>query len=266
MKFKDPLIRATLVKRYKRFLADVILPNGDEVTAHCANPGAMEGLNTPGITVWLSKSDNPKRKLAYSWELAEINLYDKSALVGINTMHPNTLAVEAIERQDIVELTGYANLTREIRYGENSRIDILLSNDGGQLCYVEVKNVHLLRHPGLAEFPDSVTKRGAKHLVELSNMVAQGHRAVMFYIIQRNDAERFAIAADKDPVYASTFTKAINGGVEVIAYDCRLSTSEITIAHNLGPVDPIDRSRGRDKTRFICTRYFKISPLSAARR
>ena len=243
MKFKQPLIRAKLIKRYKRFLADVILQNGEEVTAHCANPGAMEGLNTPGITVWLSKSDNPKRKLAYSWELAEIHIHGTNALVGINTMHPNKLAVEAIERNQIVELTGYSALKREVPYGENSRIDILLSKNGDERCYVEVKNVHLLRHKGLAEFPDSVTKRGAKHLTELANMVAQGHRAVMLYIIQRDDAERFSVAADKDPVYASTFKKALDVGVEAIAYDCRLSTSEITIANSLGRIDPIQPPR-----------------------
>ena len=130
-------------------------------------------------------------------------------MVGINTMHPNKLAADAIEHQKIPELSGYTGLKREVRYGENSRIDILLSKDSAPACYVEVKNVHLLRQKGLAEFPDSVTKRGAKHLVELSNMVAQGHRAVMFYVIQRNDTRQFAIAADKDPGYASAFAKAL---------------------------------------------------------
>ena len=153
-------------------------------------------------------------------------------------MHPNKLAAEAIERQQILELTGYSDLKREVPYGENSRIDILLSNGDDQLCYVEVKNVHLLRQKGLAEFPDSVTKRGAKHLTELTNMVAQGHRAVMFYVVQRDDAERFSIAADKDPVYAATFDKAVEAGVEVIAYDCRLSTVEIDIANKLVRIDP----------------------------
>jgi sugar fermentation stimulation protein A len=238
MNFKEPLIAATLVKRYKRFLADVILDNGDTVTAHCANPGAMEGLNTPGIRVWLSKSDNPKRKLAYSWELAEINTYGKTALVGINTMHPNKLAMEAIEQQRIPELSGYTQLKREVPYGKNSRIDILLSTAGAQDCYVEVKNVHLLRHKGLAEFPDSVTKRGTTHLDELTAMVAKGHRAVMFYIIQRDDARQFTIASDKDPVYANTFKEACHSGVEAIAYDCSLSTTAINIANKLKRIDP----------------------------
>ncbi len=238
MKFKHPLVPATLIKRYKRFLADVILENGDEITVHCANPGAMEGLKEPGLKVWLSKSDNPGRKLAYSWELAQFEQYDKQVLVGINTMLPNKIAMEAIEAGEISELEGYDELKREVPYGKNSRIDILLSKASGEHCYVEVKNVHLLRHTGLAEFPDSVTKRGTKHLEELSEMVAMGHRAVMFYVIQRDDAQRFAIAADKDPVYAQTFEKARNRGVEAIAYDCSLSTRGIHIAHRLQIVHP----------------------------
>ncbi len=233
MNFKEPLIPATLIKRYKRFLADVILANGQEITVHCANPGAMHGLNEPGIKVWLSKSDNPKRKLAYSWELAEIDIHGNKALVGINTMHPNKLAFEAIEAAQVPELLGYDEMKREVPYGQNSRIDILLSNNGQQFCYVEVKNVHLLREQGLAEFPDSVTKRGAKHLEELSDMVAAGHRSVMFYIIQRDDATRFAIAADNDPVYFKTFNKARKNGVEMIAYDCSLSTSAIKLANKI---------------------------------
>ena len=236
MNFAHPLISARLVKRYKRFLADVILENGEELTVHCANPGAMEGLNTPGIKVWLSKSDNPKRKLSHSWELVEIDSFGQTALVGINTMHPNKLAMEAIERQKICELTGYDDLKREVPYGENSRIDILLSKKGEPDCYVEVKNVTLLRNKALAEFPDSVTKRGAKHLAELSDMVAQGHRAIMFYVIQRDDAEQFAIAGDKDPFYASAFDAAIKSGVEVIAYDCALSITTIKIASKLDQV------------------------------
>ena len=238
MKFKEPLIPATLVKRYKRFLADVTFADGEMVTAHCANPGAMQGLNDPGIKVWLSKSTNPKRKLAFSWELAEICFEGKKALVGINTMLPNKLATEAIEAQKIAELTGYDQLKTEKPYGQNSRIDILLSATGKPDCYVEVKNVHLLRRHGLAEFPDSVTKRGAKHLEELTQMVAQGHRAVMFYVIQRDDAAQFAIAADKDPVYYETFEKARKAGVEVIAYDCTLSTTAIKIANRLRLIGP----------------------------
>ncbi len=233
MNFSTPLIRATLVKRYKRFLADVILENGDELTVHCANPGAMQGLNAPGIEIWLSKSNNPKRKLSHSWELAQIDSFGERVMVGINTMHPNRLAFEAIEQGRILELTGYNEMKREVRYGENSRIDLLLSKDGADLCYVEVKNVHLLRQQGLAEFPDSVTKRGAKHLDELSRMVQQGHRAVMFYVVQRDDCQKFTIAADKDPAYAQAFAKARQAGVEVIVYDCTLTPQKIEINHRL---------------------------------
>jgi len=233
MNFATPLIPATLVKRYKRFLADVILENGDELTVHCANPGAMEGLKTPGIKVWLSKSNNPKRKLSHSWELAQIESFGEKVMVGINTMHPNRLAFEAIEQERIPELTGYDEIKKEVRYGENSRIDLLLTKDGTDLCYVEVKNVHLLRQQGLAEFPDSVTKRGAKHLDELSNMVQEGHRAVMLYIVQRDDCQKFAIASDKDPTYARAFQKARQIGVEMIVYGCSLTPQKIEINHRL---------------------------------
>ncbi|MCF6198259.1 MAG: DNA/RNA nuclease SfsA [Hyphomicrobiaceae bacterium] len=244
MNFAAPLISATLVKRYKRFLADVILENGDELTVHCANPGAMEGLNTPGIKVWLSKSDNPKRKLSHSWELAQVDSFGEKIMVGINTMHPNKLAFEAIQQGRIPELAGYNEIKKEVRYGENSRIDLLLSKTGADLCYVEVKNVHLLRQQGLAEFPDSVTKRGAKHLHELSNMVQEGHRAVMFYIVQRDDCQKFTIAGDKDPNYAKAFEKARQTGVEAIVYDCSLTPQKIEINHRLELAIPIARKPG----------------------
>ena len=237
MKFKDELIQATLSRRYKRFLADVQLENGEEVTAHCANPGAMDGLKDPGIVVWLSKSDNPKRKLKYSWELAEINSFGKTVLVGINTAHPNRLAMEAIEQNLVSELAGYDDCKKEVRYGQNSRIDILLTKNAGHRCYVEVKNVHLLRQQGLAEFPDSVTKRGAKHLDELSNMVADGHRAVMLYVIQREDVTLFSIAKDKDPFYGEAFERARNRVVEMIAYACEMSTKAIQLKHKIGFLD-----------------------------
>lgn len=182
MKFPAPLQRATLIQRYKRFLADVKLDDGTIVTAHCANPGSMMGLKDPGMTVWVSPASNPKRKLKYDLQLVEAD----NTLVAINTGNPNKLVEEAILDGTIAELKGYDTLRREVKYGVNSRIDILLSSAGKADCYVEVKNVHLLREPGLIEFPDSVTARGAKHLEELGDMVEKGHRAVMVYLVQRD--------------------------------------------------------------------------------
>ncbi|MEX0751908.1 MAG: DNA/RNA nuclease SfsA [Xanthobacteraceae bacterium] len=230
MYFSAPLIPATLVRRYKRFLADVILPTGEEVTAHVANPGAMLGLNAAGARVWLSKSDNAKRKLAYSWELIEADLSGSLELVGVNTAHPNAIAAEAIAAGSIPELAGYAFARREVKYGRNSRVDFLLEHPGRPLCYVEVKNVHLMRQAGLAEFPDAVTARGAKHLGELSNMAAAGHRAVMFFLIQIASVDRFALAADIDPAYAKAFAQARGAGVEAIAYRCAISITGIAVA------------------------------------
>ena len=229
MKFMSPLITGTLIKRYKRFLADITLDNGEEITAHCANPGAMTGLAAAGSKVWLSKSTNPKRKLKYSWEMVEAD----GTLVGINTAHPNKIAVEAINNGAIAELTGYQSLKTEQRYGNNSRIDILLKDEAKPPCYVEIKNVHLMRKPGLAEFPDSVTARGAKHLDELAEMVKRGNRAVMVYLIQRSDAKSFALAKDIDPHYAARFAAARAAGVEAIAYACALSEVEIKLTEKI---------------------------------
>jgi len=233
MKFETSLIEGTLIKRYKRFLADVELLDGQVITAHCANPGAMLGLKEPGLKVWLSPASNPKRKLKYSWELVGL---DDQTLVGINTQHPNKLVEEAIIDGTIKELQGYQTLRREVKYGHNSRIDLLLCDheeNSDQICYVEVKNVHLLRTKSLAEFPDSVTARGAKHLAELTDMVKLGHRAVMVYVIQRPDANQFALAADIDPAYHGAFESAYKEGVEAIAYKCHLSPLEIKISSKM---------------------------------
>jgi sugar fermentation stimulation protein A len=232
MKFERPLITGRLIKRYKRFLADIELETGEIVTAHCANTGSMEGLDGPGFKVWLSKSDNPKRKLAYSWELVELDktANGKPVIAGINTSRPNRLAEDAIKDGLIPELAGFDTIRREVSYGNNSRIDLLLAKtDGDQQCYVEIKNVHLLRQAGLAEFPDCKTARGAKHLHELIGMRESGHRAVMLYVIQCTGTDRFAIAADKDPAYAAAFDAARKAGVEMLAYDCQLSPEEIQI-------------------------------------
>ncbi len=230
MRFPAPLIPATLIKRYKRFLADVVLPSGETATVHCANPGSMIGLMPPGARVWLSKSDNPKRKLAHSWELIEVDLGGGVEIVGINTGHPNALAAEAVAESLIPELAGYASLRREVRYGKNSRVDLLLESPQRPPCYVEIKNVHLMRQPGLAEFPDAVTKRGAKHLGELTDMVAAGARAVMLYLVQIGSARRFALARDIDPAYGLAFDQARAGGVEAIARRCRISCEGIEVA------------------------------------
>lgn len=233
MKFPSPLIRGRLMKRYKRFLADVELENGGVITAHVANPGSMMGLKDTGITVWLSPANNPKRKLQYSWELVAAD----GALVGINTAHPNGIVAEAIENGKVAALAGYDTLTREVKYGANSRIDMLLSSGGKPDCYVEVKNVTLMRGGGVAEFPDSVTARGTKHLQELVNMVAEGNRAVMFYLVQRTDCTAFRLAADIDPAYAAAFRLAEDAGVEILCYDCHITTSEIRLGSPI-PINP----------------------------
>nr|WP_245152947.1 DNA/RNA nuclease SfsA [Stappia taiwanensis] len=222
--FPAPLIPGRLLRRYKRFLADVVLDGtGEEVTAHCANPGAMLGLKDEGARVFLSQSDNPKRKLKYSWEIVEAD----GAFVGINTAHPNRLVEEALHAGLIPELAGFAGLRREVKYGRNSRIDILLEDETGGVTYVEVKNVHLMRTPGLAEFPDSVTARGAKHLDEMADMVDQGARAAMVYLVQRPDCERLSLARDIDPAYGAAFDAARRRGVEAYAIGCRVTPQEI---------------------------------------
>jgi sugar fermentation stimulation protein A len=229
MRFPAPLVPATLVRRYKRFLADVVLASGEAVTVHCANPGAMTGLNRAGARVWLSKSENPSRKLAHSWELIEVDLGAGAELVGINTAHPNALAAEAIAAGAIAELTGYPALRREVRYGKNSRVDFLLADPSRPPCYVEIKNVHLMRAPGLAEFPDAVTKRGAKHLAELAAVAAGGARAVMLFLIQIASARRFALARDIDPAYGQAFDAARRAGVEALAYRCAITCDGIEV-------------------------------------
>jgi sugar fermentation stimulation protein A len=229
MRFPEPLIRGRLIRRYKRFLADVVLDSGDAVTASCPNTGSLLGLADPGAVVWLSASDSPTRKYRHTWELVEASLAGQPVLVGINTGHPNRLVAEAIGARKLEPLLGYAQLRREVNYGLASRIDLLLEGPKRGTCYVEIKNVHMMRRSGLAEFPDSVTARGAKHLAELSAMVAAGHRAVMLFLIQRGDATRLALARDIDPAYAAAFDAARSAGVEMLAYRCRMSPGAISI-------------------------------------
>jgi sugar fermentation stimulation protein A len=224
MRFPAPLVRATLIRRYKRFLADVTLETGEMVTVHVANPGTMLGLVDPGNEVWLSRSGNPARKLPWTWELVRA----EGTLVGVNTAHPNAIVSEAVAAGTIPELTGYPQRRREVKYGTNSRIDLLLEADNRPVCFVEVKNVHMARG-GQACFPDSVTARGTKHLAELSAMVRTGARAVMLFLIQRDDCPSFTLADDIDPTYAAGFDHALAAGVEVLCYACRMSLSEIVL-------------------------------------
>lgn len=237
MQFPRPLIPGQLERRYKRFLADVRLDSGDTVTAHCPNPGSMLGLAEPGMRVWLSSSTDPKRKLKYTWELVELVGAEGSEYAGINTAHPNVIAAEAINEGRIPELAGYDALRREVRYGANSRVDILLEGAESR-CLVEVKNVHLSRAPGLAEFPDSVTARGAKHLDELAARVAEGDRAVMLYIVQR-PADRFALADDIDPGYAVAFARAQEAGVEALSYVCDIGLDGISVRERIPLTDEV---------------------------
>jgi sugar fermentation stimulation protein A len=230
MRFSAPLMRATLIRRYKRFLADVALTDGSVETVHVANPGAMPGLAAPGATIWLSRSANPTRKLPLSWELVEVELGAGPELVVVNTAHANAVATEALANGAIAELAGYATARREVKYGTKSRIDFLLEDPDRPPCYVEVKAVTLMRGPGLAEFPDAVTSRGARHLDELRAMAAAGHRAVMLFLIQIASADRLTLARDIDPHYGRAFDRALAAGVEAIAYRCTVSCEQISVA------------------------------------
>lgn len=229
MQYDPPLIPAKLVKRYKRFLADVVTEAGEAMTVHCANSGSMLGLTEPDSRVWISDSQNPKRKLRFSLELIEVG----KALVGVNTHMANALAEEAINAGRIDALTGYDSLRREVKYGENSRIDILLESAAKPPCYVEVKSVTLSRQPGLAEFPDAKTARGTKHLHEMTEQVRQGNRAVQLYLSQRNDVQKFTPARDIDPDYAKALSAAQKAGVEVLAVTCHISPDGIAVSEAL---------------------------------
>ncbi|UWR48450.1 DNA/RNA nuclease SfsA [Phaeobacter inhibens] len=230
MRFQTPLLPAVLIRRYKRFLADCQLPDGREVTAHCANPGSMLGLAEPGSAVWLEPNDDPKKKLKYGWRLVEVA---GGTLVGVDTSVPNRALKSALEARQIAALSAYETVRAEVKYAEKSRIDFLLSQPGLPDCYVEVKSVTLSRQPGLAEFPDSVTARGAKHLGNLADMCRAGHRAVLLYLVQRGDCDRFEIARDIDPTYAAAWDTAAAAGVERVVITTRVSPEGVGIA---GPI------------------------------
>jgi sugar fermentation stimulation protein A len=232
MRWPHPLIPGRLIRRYKRFLADIALDAGGDVTVHCPNPGRMLGLDAPGSRVWLSRGKNPLRKLPLTLELVEAD----GSLVGINTMHPNRLVEEAIRAGRIEELAGYREIRREVAYDGGSRIDLLLREPGRPDCYVEVKNVHL-RRAALAEFPDTVTARGARHLAAMRRRVGAGARAVLVYVVQRSDCAAFAVAEDIDPVYAGAYRLALAGGVEALCRACTIGLGGIELAVPL-PIDP----------------------------
>jgi sugar fermentation stimulation protein A len=229
MDLPQPLVRGRLVARYKRFFADVVLDDGREITAHCPNPGAMLGLNTPGLACWVSRSDDPKRKLAHTLELVEID----GGLVGINTMHPNRLVAEALAADAIPELTGYASHRREVRYGANSRVDFLLEHPDRPPCWLEVKNCHLSRTRGLAEFPDCVAARSTRHLAELEAMLRAGDRAAILFVVQRTDCDRFQAAADCDPAFAAALERVVVKGVELYVYGCKVAREGIELANRI---------------------------------
>ncbi len=227
MRFQTPLIPARLIRRYKRFLADMRLEDGREITAHCANPGSMMGLAEPGVKCWLEPNDDPKKKLKYGWRLVD---HENGHFTGVDTSLPNRALREALEAGEVAKLAQYTDIRPEVKYGTGSRVDFLLSGAGLPDLYLEVKSVTLSRSPGLAEFPDSVTARGTRHLRELQAMIGEGHRAMMLYLVQRTDCTRFALARDIDPAYGAAFDAARAAGVEIMCLGTSISPQEIRLA------------------------------------
>jgi sugar fermentation stimulation protein A len=223
------MARGVIVQRYKRFFVDLLLDDGRAITAHCPNPGAMLGVNLPGQGAWVSWSGEPKRKLPWTLQLVEAG----GGLVGVNTMLPNRLVAEALAAGAIPELAGYATVRPEVKYGDASRVDFLLTHPDRPPCWLEVKNCHLSRTPPLAEFPDCVAARSTRHLGDLEAMVAQGDRAVALFVVQREDCDTFSACADLDPAFAAALLRAADGGVEVLVYACAMATDGITIARRM---------------------------------
>jgi sugar fermentation stimulation protein A len=231
MKFEPALIKTTLVKRYKRFLADVVDDKQSEFTAHCPNTGSMKNCWQPGWAAWLLDSQNSKRKYLYTWVLTQ---NDANDYIGINTHYANSLVYEAIVEQKIPELSDYQAIQREVKYGdENSRIDILLTDKANTKTYIEIKSVTLLEQNGEGYFPDSVSTRGQKHLRELISCAQQGHRAILFFLVQHSGIQSVSAAAHIDPTYAQLLDQAITAGVEVLAYKCKISPAEISVDHSV---------------------------------
>lgn len=235
--YPNPLVEGRLIRRYKRFLADVRTTDGSVVVAHCGNPGSMMGLAEPDSQVWLAPNTNPKAKLDWRWEIATQRIGAEEIAVGINTGLANRLVEDAVRSARIGALCGYSDIRREVKYGRNSRIDLLLSGPDRPDCYVEVKSVTLRRpdgpSPDAAEFPDAVTARGAKHLAELSAMAERGVRAVMMYLVQRADCRYATVAADIDPAYADALKNARCAGVEFLCYDCQIGADGIEVRDEL---------------------------------
>ncbi|MEO9652210.1 MAG: DNA/RNA nuclease SfsA [Roseobacter sp.] len=231
MRFQTELIPARLTRRYKRFLADCVLEGtGAEITAHCANPGSMMGLAEPGTRVWLEPNDDPKKKLKYGWRLVD---HENGHFTGVDTALPNRLVKEALLARTLPPFVEFSDIRPEVKYGEKSRVDFLLRQDGVADMYVEVKSVTLNRTAGLAEFPDSVTARGAKHLDELTSVVAAGHRAAMFYLVQRTDCTTLSLAQDIDPAYAAAYRAARTAGVETFCFGTNVTPNGIDITDAL---------------------------------
>ena len=230
MQFSTPLLPAVLIRRYKRFLADVRFPDGTEATAHVANPGAMTGLAELRTHIWVERNDDPKRKLRYSWQLAD---HRTGHFACVDTSLANRVVAEALAAGRIPELSGYSQHRPEVRYGERSRVDFLLSGEGRRDCYLEVKSVTLSRVSGLAQFPDAVTARGARHLHYLAQEVRARHRAVLLFLVMRTDITHAGIATDIDPAYGAAFEAATRAGVEAIAYDCAIDPERISFGERL---------------------------------
>ena len=240
MHFQTPLVPARLIRRYKRFLADIVPEEGPdagrEVTAHCANPGAMLGLAEPGVRIWVEPNDDPRKKLRYGWRLVD---HENGHFTGVDTSVPNRALREALIARRIPDLADYAEILPEQRYAEKSRIDFLLRGPGRADFYLEIKAVTLSRTPGCAEFPDCVTTRGARHMDDLADMVRAGHRAMVLFLVQRSDAERVSLAGDLDPGYVARFDAARQAGVEVLCLSTRMSPQAIVAG---GPL-PFDHPR-----------------------
>ena len=227
MKFKERLLQGTLIKRYKRFFVDIKYKN-KIITSHCPNSGSMMGLLNKGNKVWFSRSNNPSRKLKHTLEIIEV----EKKMVGINTLLTNKIVLAALNQKKIKNLIKFNNIKAEVKFSDNTRFDFLISNNKKK-CFLEVKNVTLSRKKEIAEFPDAVTSRGTKHLNELINAKKKGYESYMLYLIQREDCTSFKIAEDIDLEYKNAFNKALNNGVKMLCYDCKLNNEEIRLNNQI---------------------------------